>query len=78
MTRVTLDADAASRLFQLTYTVELCDPSGKVLGQFVPAADLSEWEPMIADVSEAELDRRERSDERRFTTADVIAHLEQL
>ncbi len=59
MTRVTLDADSATRLYDISQTVELCDPSGRVLGRFVPVADMSEWEPMIPDVTEDELDRRD-------------------
>ncbi len=50
----------------------MCDPSGKVLGRFVPLIDLSEWEPVTPEISEEELDRRERSNERRSTTAEVL------
>jgi len=78
MTRVTLDTDSATRLYDVSHIVELCDPSGRVLGQFVPASDLSEWDPMIPDATEDELDRREQSNERRLSTAEVLARLEKL
>jgi len=78
MTRVVLDADLATRFHGLCHTVELCDPSGRVLGRFVPASDLSDWEPMIPEASERELDRREQSGERRYSTSQVLAHLENL
>ena len=48
MTRVTLDAVASSKLHELGEPVELCDPSGKVLGRFVPAIDLTQWEAVHA------------------------------
>lgn len=78
MTRITLDADFASRLHEVVQTVELCDPSGRILGRFVPAVDPSEWEPVTPDVSEEELDRRAQSGERRYSTAEVLARLERL
>jgi hypothetical protein len=78
MTRVVLDADSAAWLHDVSHTVELCDPAGRVLGRFVPASDLSQWEPMIPDVTEDELERREQSNENRFFTAEVLAHLEKL
>ncbi len=76
MTRITLDPSIADKLHDITQVVELCDPAGRVLGRFVPAVDLSEWEPVSPGVSEEELDRRAESLERRYTTAEVLAHLE--
>jgi hypothetical protein len=78
MSQIILDASLAHRLVQLTQPVELCDPAGKVLGRFVPLIDYSEWEPASPDVSEDELDRRSRSTDKRYTTAEVISHLERL
>lgn len=78
MTQIILDADAVSKLNGVVQPVELCDPSGRVLGQFVPRIDMSEWEPITPDVSEEELDRREKSNEKRYTTAEVLAYLEKL
>jgi hypothetical protein len=78
MTQITVDPTLSSQLDELGQIVELCAPSGKVLGKFVPLIDLSEWEPVSPDVSEEELDRRERSNEKRYTTAEVLAFLEKL
>ena len=74
MAPIQLDAALASRLHQYTHAVDLCDPSGKVLGQFVPAADMSQWEPVSPEVSEDELDRREKSTE-WYSFDEVMARL---
>jgi hypothetical protein len=78
MTRVLLDAALRSKLHNLSHPLELCDDSGKVVGRVFPTADLSQYEPLEPQVSEEELDRREQADERRYTTAEVLAHLEKL
>ena len=78
MTRVIVDANLPNVLPGLTEAVELCDPSGRVLGQFIPKFDMSEWEPVSPEVSDEELDRRAASNERTYTTAEVLAHLEKL
>jgi hypothetical protein len=57
MTQVILDANVSAKLRHVTDSVELCDPTGRVLGRFVPFIDLSEWEPISPDVTEEELDR---------------------
>jgi hypothetical protein len=77
MTRIVLDASVSNQLHALTQPAELCDPTGKVLGRFVPAIDLSQWEPVSPDVSEEELDRREQSTE-WYTTEQVLARLKSL
>lgn len=77
MPKITLDQALSSQLHELSQVVELCDPSGRVLGRFVPLIDLSKWEPLSPDVSEEELDRREKSTE-WCTTAELLAHLEKL
>jgi hypothetical protein len=78
MTQIILDATTSGKLTGIEQSVELCDPSGKVLGRFVPLIDLSEWESVSPPVSEEELDRQERSGGKRYTTAEVLAHLEKL
>jgi hypothetical protein len=79
MTQITLDPELAARLGDLLQPVELCDPSGRVLGCFVPAAERSsQWEAIGPDVSEQELDRREQSNERHYSTTEVVARLESL
>ena len=76
MPKITLAEALPSKLHELSQMVELCDPSGRVLGRFILLIDLSEWEPISPDVSEEELDRRERSNEKRYTTEEVLAYLE--
>ena len=78
MTRVTVDAEMRSKLFGLGVPLELCDESGNVLGRLFPAVDMSEYERCEPPISEDELQRREHSSERRYTTAEVLRHLEQL
>lgn len=87
MTQITLDAGLAERLHHAGSSVELCDPDGKVVGRFVPLADLvqygsvvdlSQWEPVGAGITEEELLRRSRSASPRYKLAEVIARLEQL
>jgi hypothetical protein len=77
MTRIVLDAGVSSRLHELTLPAELCDPSGRVLGRFVPSVDMSEWELISPEIHEEELDRREQSTE-WYTTEEVLAHLRSL
>ena len=78
MPQIILDANLASRLNELGWPAELCDPAGQVIGRFVPKIDLSLWEPISPEVSEEDLDRREHANEKRYTTAEVLACLEKL
>jgi len=78
MTQIILDANISSKLTEANRSVELCDPTGRVLGRFVPLIDLSVWEPLSPEISEEELNRREQAKEKRYTTAEVLAHLEKL
>jgi hypothetical protein len=54
--------------------VELVDQDGKTLGRYYPDKAID----IYAEPSEEELDRIERTPQPRYTTAQVIAHLEQL
>ena len=78
MTRILVDAALPAKLPQMTEPVELCNESGRVLGRYIPSSDYSEYGPRDAQVSEEELDRRSRSNEKTYTTAEVIAYLEKL
>jgi hypothetical protein len=78
MTRITLDADLRGKLMDLNEPLELCDESGRVLGRFFPTLDLSQYEPWEPSFSEEELQRQEQANEKRYTTAEVVAHLEKL
>ena len=77
MTKITLDENWSSKLHELTDDAELCDPSGRVLGHFIPYVDMSEWEPISPEASEEELELREQSSE-WYTSEEVLAHLEKL
>jgi hypothetical protein len=77
MTRITLDAAAADKLRAADQIVEVCDPTGRVIGEFSPAFDPAEWEPITPEVTEEELQRREQSDT-WYTTEQVLAHLRSL
>ena len=75
MTRVTIDGETRNRLRGLKESLEFSDESGHVLGYFTPAqADLKN---LVPRVSKDEIERRLREDE-RFTTPQVLAHLESL
>jgi hypothetical protein len=78
VTHVTIDEILRSKLHNLTDAIELCDKSGRVVARVFPAADPSEYEPWTPPVSDDELKRLEQLDEKRHTTAEVLAHLETL
>lgn len=75
MTRVIVDEILRSKLHNLTEPLELCDASGRVLGHLVPAAGLSEYEACEPHFSDDELRAAEQSGEKRYTTAEMLAHL---
>jgi hypothetical protein len=78
MTRVTLDEILRDKLYNLTDAIELCDESGRVVARVYPAADPAEYELSMPPISDEQLKRLEESDEKRYVTADVLAHLETL
>ena len=67
MTQIVLDAQLARILLELNQTVEVCDPSGRVIGRFVPLPDVSEEPP----------GQEERPAEQPMTT-ELLAHLRDL
>ena len=78
MTRVTLDEILRNRLHNLADAIELCDESGRVVARVYPAADPAEYDLWVPPISDEQLKRLEESDEKRYTTAEVLAHLETL
>ena len=78
MSQFIVDANSFHQLTSLTHPVDLCDPTGRVLGRFVPKVDLAEWEISGAETSEEELRRREQSNEKRYSTAEVLTRLENI
>jgi hypothetical protein len=78
MPQIFLDISVTNQLSKFDGPVEICDPLGKVVGRFVPRIEMYEWEQVPPDISSEELLRRSKSTEKRYTTAEVIAHLEKL
>jgi hypothetical protein len=78
MSSIIVDAALSSKLGQQFQPVELCDPDGRVLGQFIPKIDLSQYEPLEPQVSEEELDRRQFQETESYTTEEVLAYLKSL
>jgi hypothetical protein len=82
MSRIILDASQIQQLHSANGPVELCDPSGKVVGRYVPVprplSELSEWELVGPEISDEELERRLNSDEPCYTTAEVLEYLRKL
>lgn len=78
MTRITVDSLLRERLLDLSSPLELCDGSGRVLAHVTPVECASEYVPAEPQVSHEELRRRAKSSERRYTTAEVLKHLESL
>ena len=74
MTRFFLGVDGG----QSSTTAVIGDESGRVVARVYPAADPSEYEPWVPPISDEELRRLEHSDEKRYTTAEVLAHLDRL
>jgi hypothetical protein len=77
MTRVIVDANLPGKLTNLIQPVELCDQHGRVLGKFFPNVSPAEFD-LEPQISKEELERRKASNERTYTTAEVLAHLERL
>jgi hypothetical protein len=75
MSKLTLDATLPSKLLMLTHPVDVCDSSGRVVGRFIPVVD-SARAGMVPPLDEEELLRREGEPD--FSTAEVLAHLENL
>ena len=78
MSQIVLDSSSLAKLRAVTQPVEICDPSGRVWGRFLPQFDLSEWEIIGQELTQEELRTIERSNQKRYTTSEVIAHLEGL
>lgn len=78
MTRVVLNETLRRMLHNLSQPIELCNDAGHVVGRVFPTTDLSQYEPWEPVFSEDELRRQEQSNEKRYTTAEVLTHLEKL
>lgn len=78
MTRITVDSSLREKLLDLTSPLELCDDMGRVLAHVTPVKGSCEYVPSGPQVSADELRRRATSDERRYTTREVLEHLDSL
>jgi len=74
---LTVDEATRAKLLQAARPVELCDEAGRSLGRFIPRLDPALYEGLEPDISDEEIERRKRED-RRYTTAEVLAYLEKL
>ena len=74
MNRVVLDPTTLAKLRDAWQTLELCDGNGQVVGRFVPIVDRSKCADLEPQISEEELDRRERAGGGR-PLADILKDL---
>lgn len=73
MERLVLPDDTLAQLHNLDRYLQVCDPSGRVLGYFTPATG----QPLESPLSDAEL--RQRIEEpQRLTTQEVLERWEKL
>jgi hypothetical protein len=72
MSKITLNADLVSRLPTLQKKTTIVDEKGKPIGVFMPIP-ASKLQPQISD---EEILRRIHSGEKGFTTAELLASLE--
>ncbi|MFO0966870.1 MAG: hypothetical protein U0793_14955 [Gemmataceae bacterium] len=75
MPPISIDAELSTRLAAVNTTVDLCDPSGRIVGRFVPLLDLTGWVPLSPGITDEERQRRKKSDEPRYTTAEAKRYL---
>jgi hypothetical protein len=78
MKRIFLDAELRAKLVDLSQPLELCDASGHVLASVFPAVPLSDYDLWEPPYDEEELHRLEQSNERRYSTAELLDHLRAL
>jgi hypothetical protein len=78
MTRITLDAELRCKLLNLTQPLELCDEEGQVLARLLPTIDSTLYECLEPQISREEFQRRKQNKGKTYTTAEVLAHLENL
>jgi hypothetical protein len=74
MSKRVLNADLLAKLPAVTAETMIVNEQGRILGTFLPI-EPAKLEPKI---SQEELDRRSKSNEKRYTTAEVLKHLEKL
>jgi hypothetical protein len=75
MERIILTKEMLAHLQNATQPVELCDEAGRVVAHLMPVFDPARWGPLQPQVSLEEIQRRANSNEKRYTTAEVLEHL---
>jgi len=75
MSKIIIDPMTAGQLANVQAAVELCDPSGNVLGYFAPKVDPSLYEQVEPPISEEELQQIEREPGGR-TLREILDDLE--
>jgi hypothetical protein len=75
MTNIVLDPGLRTKLLNLSQPLALTDEAGKVLAHVWPQLDSSKIEPADSPHDEAELCRREQSNEPRFSLQQMMEHL---
>ncbi len=77
MTRIVVDEALRTRFHNFAEPFELCDDSGRVLARVIPQLDPAEYN-LEPEISQEEIRRRRQSNERTYSTAEVLARLERL
>ena len=75
---ITLDSPLLEKLLASMRSVDLCDQSGRIVGQFTPKIDPNDFEVVGRPISDEELNRRIHSNEPRIPAAAVLSRLENL
>lgn len=81
MTKIKVDYELRKKLLFLTTPLEFCDESGKVIARYTPSTpwnDPDRWVELTPEITEEELERRRNSNERTYSTEEVIAMLKAL
>ena len=78
MTKLIVDATLPEKLVGLVHPVELCDAAGRVMGRYFPQLDPAEYDLEEPPISKEELRRRAQSNEKTYTTAEVLEYLRKL
>jgi hypothetical protein len=78
MIRIPVDDELRRRFKNFEHDIELYDEQGNVLARFLrstPWSDPDQWEPLTAEITQEEIERRLAEGGPTYTTAQVIEHL---
>ncbi len=78
MTKIICDAVLREKLQGLSEPMELCDEFGRVLARVWPAIDPTLYTGLEPQIGDDELKRRMSCKGRTYSTAEVLAYLEQM